>query len=72
MTSLLEQAFAKAAQLSAAEQDLLAEFLLAELEAENAFDRRIEQSAHKLVKLAEEALAEDDAGLTEELDPDGL
>ena len=44
-----------------------AEFLLAELDAENGFDRAIEQSAHKLVKLAEEALAEDDAGLASNL-----
>jgi hypothetical protein len=72
VTSLLEQAFLKATQLSSEEQDLLAEFLLAELEADNAFDRAIEESAHKLATLAEEALAEDEAGLTECLDPDRL
>jgi hypothetical protein len=38
MTTLLERAFAEAGKLSAAEQDLLASRLLAELEAEDKFD----------------------------------
>ena len=44
--------------------------LLAELAAEDDFDRAIAGSAHKLAGLAAEALAEHRAGLTEELDPD--
>jgi hypothetical protein len=62
MTTLLEQAFARAAQLSEAEQDVLASWLLAELEDENAFDEAIKQSAHKLVGLANEAIEEDRTG----------
>ncbi len=62
---MLERAFAEASKLPTAEQDLLAE-----LAAEDALDRAIEQSPDKLFRLAEEALAEFDAGLTEELDPD--
>jgi len=72
MTSLLKQAFAEAAKLPAAEQDVLASRLLAELEAEDAFDRKIAATAGKLSRLAAEALAEHRAGLTEELDPDRL
>ncbi len=39
MTTLLQQAFAEAAKLPQAEQDLLATRLLAELAAEDDFDR---------------------------------
>src|SRR5713101_7040360 len=72
MTSLLQQAFAEAAKLSPEEQDLLASRLLAEIAAEDEFDRDIAGSAHKLASLAREALAERRAGETEELDPERL
>jgi hypothetical protein len=64
MTAMLEKAFRAASQLPDAEQDALAARLLAELEAENAFDQALEQTAHKLAKLTEEALAEHRVGLT--------
>ncbi len=72
MTALLQQAFDEAAKLPAAEQELLASRLLAEIAAEDEFDRAIARSSDKLAKLANEALAEYRAGLTEELDPDRL
>ena len=72
MTTLLQQAFAEASKLPMAEQDLLASRLLAELRAEDEFDRAIAASADKLASLAREALAEHRAGLTEEMDPDRL
>jgi hypothetical protein len=72
MTALLQQAFAEASKLSPEEQDLLATRLLAELAAEDAFDRAIASSSDKLARLAAEALAEHRAGLTQELDPDQL
>ncbi len=72
MTNLLEQAFAEAAKRPALEQDLLASRLLAELAAEDEFDRAIAKSTDKLARLAQEALAEHRAGLTEQLDPDRL
>jgi hypothetical protein len=72
MTTLLQQAFAEAAKLSAAEQDLLASRLLAELAAEDEFDRTIARSAGKLGPLAHAALAEYRSGKTEELDPERL
>lgn len=46
MTTLLEQAFAEAAKLSTEEQDLLAAQLLAEVAAEDEFDRTITRSSH--------------------------
>ncbi len=72
MTALLEQAFAEAAKLPAAQQDLLATWLLAELAAEDDFDRTIGRSSSKLTRLAAEALAEHAAGRTKELDPEHL
>jgi hypothetical protein len=72
MTAILERAFAEAAKLPEREQELLATRLLAELSAENAFDRTIESSGHRLAGLAEAALEEDRAGLTEELIPERL
>jgi hypothetical protein len=49
--------------LPASQQDELATLLLAEI-AECEFDRKLEQTAHKLVHLAEEALADHRAGRT--------
>ncbi len=72
MTKLLDEAFAKAATLSPEEQDVLASRLLAELAAENEFDRAIKESADKLAGLAWQALDENRRGLTQELDPDHL
>jgi hypothetical protein len=72
MTAILERAFAEAAKLPDCEQDLLAQRLLAELAAENAFDRTIESSGDRLAKFARQALEEHAAGLTEELIPERL
>ena len=72
MSELLQQAFAEAAKLPLAEQELLASRLLTEIAAEDEFDRAIARTSDKLAKLAREALAEHHAGLTEELDPDRL
>jgi hypothetical protein len=72
VTTLLREAFDRASSLTPQEQDLLASRLMAELAAEDDFDRAIAASADKLAGLAREALAEDQAGLTEELDPDQL
>ena len=72
MTSLLERAFTEASKLSPSEQDLLASRLLAELAAEDDFDRAIANSSDKLTKLAAEAIAEHRAGLSQELDPERL
>jgi hypothetical protein len=72
MTTLLQQAFAVAAQLPAEEQDVLASRLLAELAAEDDFDRDIAASSKKLGALAAAALAEHRAGQTQPLDPERL
>jgi uncharacterized protein (DUF433 family) len=58
MVTLLQQAFAEAAKLPQAEQELLAARLLAELAAEDDFDRAIAGSSDKLAALAQDALSE--------------
>ena len=70
MTTLLERAFDEAAKLPAAEQELLASRLLADLAAEDDFDRATAASADTLALLAAEALAEHRAGLIEEFEAD--
>ncbi len=72
MTTRLQEAFAEAAKLPEAEQDVLASRLLAELAAEDDFDRAIARTSDKLAALAREALAEHRAGLTEKLDPEQI
>ena len=72
MTKLLERAFAEAAKLPDSEQDVLAERLLAELADDQEWDRAFAGSQNKLARLAAEALAGHEAGLTQELEADRL
>jgi hypothetical protein len=58
MTELLEKAFAEAARLPEAEQDILARTLLEDLAAEEEWDDTLANSQEKLAALADEALAE--------------
>jgi hypothetical protein len=69
MTKLLDEAFALARHLDDDEQDELAQRIIAELTEEDEFDRKIAATAHKLDGLIDEALQEDDAGLTQEWKP---
>jgi hypothetical protein len=72
MTTLLEQAVAKARQLSAEEQDALAKLIFEEIEADAKWDAVIAKSPEKLKKLADKAWADHEAGKTEPLDPEKL
>jgi hypothetical protein len=69
MTKLLEDAFALAKQLPEDQQDELASRIIAELTEDDDFDRKIAATVDQLDWLIEKALAEDDAGLTEEWPP---
>ena len=72
MTQLLEQAFHAVARLPVAQQDEIAAWLLAELEAEARWDQLFADSQDLLAQLADEALAEHRAGRTKILDPERL
>jgi hypothetical protein len=54
------------------EQDTLADNLLAEIDSDHQWDESFAKSGTFLSQLAEKALAEHRAGLTQDLDPDRL
>jgi hypothetical protein len=72
MTKSLQEAFTKASQLSPEEQEAFGAWMLHELDSEQRWDELFSRSPELLEKLAAEAIAEDDTGLTETLDPDNL
>ncbi len=72
MTDLLQKAMEEAAKLPGEEQDRLARWILAELAAEHRWDEALAASADKLERLAADAVAEDEAGFTTDLDPDKM
>ncbi len=72
MTKRFEQAVTEVSKLPLAEQDALADWLLAELESERRWDKSFADSQDVLSKLAEEALAEHHLGQTQTLDPDKM
>lgn len=69
---LLQQAVAEASKLPEAEQEAVGAWLLAELESERRWDELFAQSQDMLAEMAAEAIREDEAGLTEPLDPDDI
>lgn len=72
MTKSLQEAFTKASQLPPDEQEAFGAWMLHELDSEQRWDELFSRSPELLEKMAAEAIAEDDAGLTETLDPDNL
>ena len=72
MTALLEKALAEISKLPPPQQEEVAAWLLAELTDEGHWASSFAKSQSTLDKLADEALAEHGAGLTEVLDPDRL
>lgn len=72
MSKLLEEAFAKLAELPEADQDSIATWLLEELESERRWEELWSESGDALERLADGALAQHRRGRTKELDPDNL
>ena len=72
MTELLKKAFDEASKLPREQQDAIASLLLEELKSDQNWDQVFEHSQDPLAKLANEALAEDERGETEDLDPSQL
>ena len=67
MTKLLEKALQEVAKLPAAEQDAMAAIVLEELASERRWADAFAKSQDQLAKLAQEALAEYNAGRTKPL-----
>ena len=72
MSKLLEEAFAKLAELTEEDQDSIAKWLLKELESERRWKELLAESADALGRLADESLAEHRRGRTKELNPGNL
>lgn len=72
MTDLLECVVGKLRTLPDSEQNAIAALILDELGDEARWDEAFTRAPDALAKLADEALAEDRAGKTLALDPDGL
>jgi hypothetical protein len=70
MTQLLQRAFTEASKLPDAEQDAFASLLLAELDSERRWAQAFASSHDQLATLADEALAEFDAGESIPMDLD--
>ena len=67
MTKLLEKALQEVEKLPASEQDAVAAILLEELASEKRWAESFDKSQGELAKLAEQALAEYNAGRTKPL-----
>ena len=72
MTERLQRAFEAVSRLPETEQDLVAAWILAEVESERLWDELFSRSEAQLAALAEDALAEHRAGRSRPLDLDEL
>ena len=72
MTQLLEKAFKKVSALPEIEQNVIAKWLIDELESEQKWEKLFAESEDLLEKLSDEALAEHAQGKTRPLDIDKL
>jgi len=72
MTKLLQKAFDEASKLPDVEQDALGRLLLGELASERRWEELFAESHDLLAELADQALADHQAGQTERLKPEKL
>jgi len=70
MGKVLEQALIELTKLPETQQDTVGAWILAELESERRWDELFARSADLLAEMADDAIREDEAGLTEPLDPE--
>ncbi len=72
MTQLLQRALMEITQLPEVEQDQIAQMVLDELLSERRWQKAFSKSQDQLAVLADEALAEFEAGQTEMMDVEKL
>ena len=70
MTKLLEKAFSQIAKLPDNKQDAMARFVLAEVHAEDEWEKSFASSQDELAFLAEQALDESNKGKTQPMNFD--
>ncbi|MEB2297458.1 MAG: hypothetical protein HUU44_07035 [Ignavibacteriaceae bacterium] len=68
MTKLLEKAFRKAAELSEDQQNIIAKWLLEELESERKWEKSFSESEDVLDILVKETIEQYENGKTNQLD----
>lgn len=68
MTKLLEKAFTEASKLPLVMQNMIAEKLLEDINAEVEWDESFADSQHELSRLADEAVADFQSGKTKSLE----
>jgi len=72
MGKLLEKAIAEASKLPEDEQEAIGAWLLAEIDSERRWDELFARPSDILERMADEALREHEAGLSQPLDPETL
>jgi hypothetical protein len=72
MAKLLEKAITEARKLPESDQEAIGAWLLAEIESEKRWDELFSRPSAIIDRMADEALREHEAGLTQPLDPDEL
>ncbi len=72
MGKLLDRAIAEMHSLPESEQEAIAAWLLAEIESEKKWDELFAKPSAVIERMADEAIREHEAGLTEPLDPEKL
>jgi hypothetical protein len=70
MGKVLQRAVDELERLPEPEQEAAGAWILAELEAERRWDDLFARSQDLLAQMADDAVREDEAGLTQPLDPD--
>ena len=70
MGKVLQQAVTELTKLPEDEQEVAGAWILAELESERRWDDLFARSADLLSEMAAEAIRDDEAGLTEPLEPE--
>jgi hypothetical protein len=72
MSKLLDEAFAAAKKLPIDEQEAIATWLLAEIDANRRWDELFAQPSDVIERMADQALEDHRRGNTRPLDPDAL
>jgi len=72
MGKLLQKAIAEASKLPENAQEAIGAWLLAEIESERRWDELFARPSDVLERMADKALREHEAGLTQPLDPETL
>ncbi len=72
MGKLLQKAIAEASRLPENDQEAIGAWILAEIQSERRWDELFSRPSDILERMADQALRDHEAGVTQPLDPDAL